>query len=57
MLTATDVEKTYQRKCSKYTPEQLTDKLKALLFYEAAEEISMMNFINSGGKIAGYFEP
>lgn len=39
----------YEIKCRKYKPEQLTERLKGVLFSEAARELSFMEYINSKG--------
>ena len=41
------VERHYQIKCNKYKPEQLTEKLKKILYEEAEKEVAMMNYVNS----------
>ena len=45
----TDVFELYEIKCRKYKPEQLTERLKGVLFSEAAKELQFMNYINEKG--------
>ena len=51
MFEITDVEKIYNIKCNKYPPEQLSDKLKDILYEEAVKEVAFMNYINSRGGV------
>lgn len=45
-MTNDDVLELYEIKCKKYKPEQLTDRLKNVLFHEARKEVQFMNFVN-----------
>ena len=45
-----DVQKIYEIKCNKVKPEELTDKMKSILWDEAMVEVATMDYVNSGGK-------
>lgn len=53
-FTLDDVLIHYKIKCNKYKPEDLTDRLKDILYKEAVKEARFMNFINSGGVSTGF---
>ena len=48
-MTYNDVFELYKIKCRKYKSEQLTDKLRNILFLEAVKELQLMNYISEKG--------
>lgn len=45
-----DIFELYEIKCGKYKPEQLTERLKGVLFREAIAELQLMNYISKKGE-------